>query len=183
MVNKGQVAVPSGRKERGAYLVRKPSELPWSDRLRLGRTKSGEDEPFLDVPVQDSYFSVPAVNAKTGSTATADTLNFGNKMYWPRGTLAITHGHIDSGPYRSDGMVDEVNPDEDLPYGDSVSLAIETPMPQATVYKGQVGWHFIENGRLKFMYPVGADGVDRRQLGLLQDHLDKAQTRYQRRPK
>lgn len=183
IVNRGQVTVPTGPDERGAYLVRKPSELPWSDRLRIGRIEPGEDEPYLDVPVQDSYFSVAAEKAKTGSTATASTLNFGKKRYWPKGTVAITHGHIESGPDQSDGMVDEIAPGDDLPYGDSVAVAVGEPMPQATVYKGGVGWHFIENGQLKFMYPSGAAGEDSRQLDLLQKHLDKAQIAYQRRPK
>lgn len=183
ILSRGQVTVPSGPNERGAYFVRKPSELPWSDRLRVGRIEPGEDESYLDVPVKDSYFSVPATKAKTGSTASASTLNFGKKRYWPKGTVAITHGHIESGPDQSDGMVDEIAPDDELPFGDSVAVAVGEPMPQATVYKGKVGWHFIENGQLKFMYPTGADGVDSRQLDLLQEHLDKAQIAYQRRPK
>lgn len=182
IVNKKQVAVISGPKERGAFLTVRPSELPWSDRLKIGKTKPGEDEPYLEVPVADSYFSVPKLKAKAGSTVSKSTLGFGDPKKWPKRTIALSHGHIDGGPDQSDGMVDVVDPKDEKSYGDSASLVTNDPIPTATVYRGHVGWHFLENGQLKFMYPIGSE-MDDEQRAKIQKNLDRAQVRYQDKPK
>ena len=84
-----------------------------------------------------------ASNAKTGSTVSGKI---------PEGAMAIIHGHIDSGPNRSNGMVDD--PKSNGGYGDTQPL--KAGLPNATVSNGQVGWHEIVSGQLQFTYPGGA---------------------------
>jgi len=58
-----------------------------------------------------------ASDTKTGSADTAQTAT----VTVPEGALALTHGHIDTGPQRSNGMVDD--PKSHGGYGDTQALA------------------------------------------------------------
>ena len=72
---------------------------------------------------------------------------------------------------RSNGMVDA--PSENGGYGDTKSLALQNPMPMATVYRGKVGWHEIQNGQLSFTVPVGARSTTQQQQ--IQKNLNSQQ--------
>lgn len=114
-------------------------------------------------------FALPASKAKSttednGTTARAPV---------PAGAIAVIHGHIDSGPDASDGMVD--NPTPDHPYGDSQPL--KGGMPNATASHGQIGWHEIVNGKLQFTFPGGA--LTQGQAKEMQDNLNDEQRLFQ----
>ncbi|WP_082554834.1 RHS repeat-associated core domain-containing protein [Caulobacter sp. Root1455] len=109
---------------------------------------------------------------RTGSTATGNTA----ASPVPAGAEFGIHGHIDSGPDRSNGMVDD--PASNGGYGDTQSLALRTPIPMATVSNGQVGWHEISNGQLTFSAPAGA--VTSAQQQQIQRNLNTAQQHFKR---
>lgn len=81
------------------------------------------------------------------------------------------HGHIDTGPDASEGMVDA--PSLNGGYGDTASLALRRPIPMATVSHGQVGWHEIQNGQLTFTAPLGA--LNTVQQAMIQKNLNAEQ--------
>ena len=98
----------------------------------------------------------------TGSTARSDV---------PAGAEFGIHGHIDGGPRQSNGMVDR--PDLNGGYGDTKTLSLQNPMPMATVSRGLIGWHEIQNGQLTFTAPVGA--LTESQQKAIQHNLDSEQ--------
>ena len=63
-------------------------------------------------------------------------------------------------------------------YGDSQSLSVANPIPTATVFKGQVGWHGISKGQLQFSYPEGA--MNSTQAKEMQTNLDVEQGKFQK---
>ncbi len=67
----------------------------------------------------------------------------------PDGAVAVIHGHLDKG---SDGMVDA--PKLNGGYGDTEPLRYG--LPNATAFKGEIGWHEMQNGKLTFTYTEGA---------------------------
>ena len=69
----------------------------------------------------------------------------------PPGALALDHGHRDGISF---GFVDAPSPK--YPYGDALYLSLPNLIPTATVSEGQVGWHVLHRGRLKFIYPSGS---------------------------
>lgn len=91
--------------------------------------------------------------ATTANTTTNSTGGTASSTV-PAGAEFGNHGHIDSGPNRSNGMVDA--PSLNGGDGDTKSLALHNPMPMATVSQGQVAWHEIQNGQLSFTATVGA---------------------------
>lgn len=95
--------------------------------------------------------------------------------YWhPQGALAGIHGHIDKGPDKSNGMVDD--PKSNGGFGDT--QALKAGLPMATVSQGQVGWHEIQNGQLQFTYPEGAlTGGQEKQM---QKNLDNEQKLFEK---
>jgi RHS repeat-associated protein len=105
----------------------------------------------------------------TGSTPTAQTAH----ATIPSGAVALIHGHIDAGPAKSDGMVD--NPKATGNYGDTMALA--AGIPEATVSQGQVGWHEISGGQLQFSYPAGA--LTGGQNTRIQANLNQEQYKFQ----
>ncbi|WP_295951586.1 RHS repeat-associated core domain-containing protein [uncultured Xanthomonas sp.] len=111
----------------------------------------------------------PASNVKTGKTATGNTAS--SKI--PQGALAAVHGHIDKGPDRSNGMVDDPRSNGGL--GDTQGL--KANLPVATISQGQVGWHEINGGQLQFTYPQGA--LSGSQTEQMQNNLDKEQKFFQ----
>jgi hypothetical protein len=115
----------------------------------------------------------PSSGVKSGVTDTANLL----RIALPGNALAGMHGHIDSGPEASDGFVDS-HLDADG-YGDTMSLSGMNPVPMATVSHGQVGWHVLDRGQLKFIYPEGA--MSPGQIRQMQENLDKEQRKFQRR--
>jgi hypothetical protein len=114
-------------------------------------TKSGSTEKLAAVErTADGKLTVAAVNSSgNGSPEGATTA----KVSFPGDTVAGIHGHIDTGPDRApNGMVDKPSANGGL--GDASSLKVGIPM--ATVSQGQVGWHEMDNGTLKFSAPAGA---------------------------
>lgn len=105
-------------------------------------------------------------STNTGSTATAKV---------PAGAMAVAHGHIESGPNRSNGMVDD--PKSNGGYGDMQSLRPGVELPNATVYNGQVGWHELKNGQATFSYPNGA--MTSSQASQMQRNLNNEQKLFQ----
>lgn len=135
---------------------------------------SGNQEK-LGFVVKESSGKLAVANAAdttTGQTATGSTAS----AKIPANAVAVTHGHIDSGPNRSTGMVDD--PASNGGYGDTQGL--KAGLPEATVSHGQVGWHEIKNGQLQFSYPAGAlNGGQNKQM---QSNLDVEQLRFQQDP-
>ncbi|CAM3231693.1 hypothetical protein SPAN111604_11970 [Sphingomonas antarctica] len=111
----------------------------------------------------------PASGAKPGSTSTGSTVS----AKIPAGALAVAHGHIDGGPDRSNGMVDD--PASNGGYGDTNPL--RAGLPNATVSNGQVGWHEIVGGQLQFRFPGGA--LSASQSSLMQQNLNNEQSLFQ----
>ncbi|MGS0998314.1 RHS repeat-associated core domain-containing protein [Rhodanobacter sp. UC4451_H18] len=111
----------------------------------------------------------PAKHVRNGSTATGVTA----KVEVPSNAVAMVHGHIDSGPQESNGMVDD--PKSNGGYGDTQSLKIG--IPQGTVSHGQIGWHEMVDGRLQFSYPAGA--LNSKQTDQMQNNLNVEQKLFQ----
>nr|WP_146203576.1 hypothetical protein [Fulvimonas soli] len=108
-------------------------------------------------------------DTKSGETVTARTAS----TTIPSSAVAGIHGHIDNGPHRSNGMVDD--PKSNGNYGDTQSL--RAGMPMATVSRGQVGWHEMQDGQLQFTYPAGAlNGSQNQQM---QNNLNVEQLNFQ----
>lgn len=118
---------------------------------------------------------VVPVQGQAGSGDDFDTYTYQQ----PRGSPSI-HGHIDSRPrgsseLPSDGFVDSTEARGGL--GDAWSLA-QYAQPMATVSHGQVGWHVMDNGQLKFLYPQGSMTPD--QIQRMQKNLDQEQKKLLR---
>ncbi|MGZ3272706.1 MAG: hypothetical protein ACXU82_04750 [Caulobacteraceae bacterium] len=144
------VAVSYGPEEKMAYIIPFPV-VPTSADIdpQTGLASALRMKPTVFMP------SGPA--AATGASVAGNTA----RGRPPANALAVGHGHIDDGPPdpfgqspRSDGMVD--SPGDNGGYGDTDSLRLSNPIPTATVSNGRVGWHGIDDGRLKFVYPPGA---------------------------
>ena len=119
--------------------------------------------------------------SRAGSTSSADTLG----VQVPDNASALLHGHIerstDPESGGDDGMVDE--PGANYGYGDTESLSrehVKRPIPTATEYNGQVGWHEIDNGQLQYTYPEGSMTPAQEQQ--MQKNLNREQKKF-RRPK
>jgi len=111
------------------------------------------------------------VQAATGVTTATNATGSTAGSAVPTGAEFGIHGHIDTGPNKSNGMVDA--PSLNAGFGDTKSLALHNPMPMATVSQGQVGWHEIQNGQLSFAAPVGA--VTPAQQQAIQNNLNSEQ--------
>lgn len=74
------------------------------------------------------------------------------------------------GPRGSKVWIDD--PPSNGGYGDTQSLKV-AKIPMATVFKGKVGRHEIDNGRLQFTYKAGALTKD--QVQKIQINLDSEQ--------
>ena len=152
------------------------------------RVRSGRDEK-LGALVPDAngalvYQEPPSV--RPGSTRAADTA----QAAIPANARAVAHGHIehstDPDSLGNDGMVD--NPDANHGYGDTESLSrtkLPQPIPTATEYGGQIGWHELNNGQLQYTYPEGS--MTRDQEWQMQQNLNREQELFlkpkQRKPK
>jgi hypothetical protein len=106
----------------------------------------------------------PSAGLKPSATDTAHLLH----MLMPSNAEAGIHGHIDSEP---SGFVDSTL--DNHGYGDTQSLTLQNAVPMATVSHGQVGWHVLDDGQLKFIYPEGAMSED--QIHLIQYNLNNEQ--------
>ena len=127
-------------------------------------------EPDASVgPVHAAPDVNATADAKTGHTDTASTARANR----PKHALAVVHGHVDSGPQKSEGMVDAPEPEH--PLGDSQPLKLG--LPNATVSHGQVGWHEMDRGRLQYSYPDGA--MNSSQTSKMQQNLDTEQRLFQ----
>lgn len=107
---------------------------------------------------------------RPGETQNAST----DAITAPAGTMAFAHGHIDSGPNQSNGMVDV--PTANGGTGDAVSLKLNPPVPMATVSHNQVGYHEIVNGQLQFTYPGSA--LNSTQRNEMQSNLNLEQAAF-----
>lgn len=135
--------------------------------------KSGSQESlgFFVPDANGKPQAVKAQDVKTSDKATGDTA----AASVPKGAVAAIHGHIDSGPQKSNGLVDA--PKLNGGYGDTQSLT--GGMPMATVSQGKVGWHEINNGQLQFTYPEGA--LSGSQEKSMQKNLDAEQTLFHKK--
>jgi hypothetical protein len=88
-------------------------------------------------------------DATTSSTTTANTAS----ASVPKDALAMAHGHAEIGPSALKGMVD--SPADAGGYGDTQALA-KSGIPEATVFRNDVGWHQIQDGQLQFTFRAGA---------------------------
>ena len=133
-------------------------------------TKSGSTEKIAAVEkTADGKLAVATVKGSgDGSSSTGTTAS----VKLPGDTVAGMHGHIDSGPDRSNGMVD--SPRDNGGLGDASSLKVGVPM--ATVSQGQVGWHEMSNGTLKFSAPAGA--MSSSQMSAIQQNLNVEQKQF-----
>jgi hypothetical protein len=142
-----KVAVPYGDDERVGFIAHSPSRV-----VRVqGRAGGGDG---FDTNTYDQPAGVPSI-----------------------------HGHVDrrrspsmvglngSGELSSDSFVDSTKAREGL--GDAWSLVGKSPQPMATVSHNQVGWHVLDNGQLKFLYPPGS--MTSAQIGETQTNLDQEQ--------
>jgi len=116
--------------------------------------------------------TVQPQTGQSGSTATGNTTTV--TFHGPSDVAGI-HGHIDSGPNASNGMVDD--PKSNGNYGDTASLALPHPRPMATVSHGKVGWHGISNGRVQYQFLQGA--MTPAQIQQMQQNLDIEQGNFQ----
>ena len=144
---KSRLEVPTGSKESGGYV-----------------TNGSDGKPVLKVQTDGQK--------RSGETQSGNT----NKINLPIGTILAGHGHIDSGPNKSKGMVDDPKSNGGL--GDSASLKIGVPM--ATISNGQVGYHEIVDGQLQFSYPEGA--MSDKQTTLMQQNLNGEQRAFEQKP-
>lgn len=174
-----QVAVTDDGPEKATRIVR----LPFDFGAKTDNAPPGERNLPLINPKAELYYSVPAFDTKPGSTRTASTLRFGRVP----GTVAAGHGHPDG---NSEGMADDWDPSHKPKpiYGDVHSLLSDDPIPMATISRGRIGWHQLEDGRLQFMYPVGSfsesheDRKEERQMiKKMQENLDRQQSLFHRK--
>ena len=67
----------------------------------------------------------------------------------PGNELAAAHGH----PNGAAGFLD--NPEDGVSHGYGDSGYLRSGKPMGAVYRGEVGWHGLENGRRVFIFPTG----------------------------
>jgi len=115
---------------------------------------------------------------RAGSFDSADGQTVDAFKYRPPPGYALIHGHIDTGEYASDGFVDNTGKFK-TGYGDTSPLTGAQPEPNATVSHGQIGWHVLDNGQLKFLYPAGS--MSPSQIETMQQNLDHEQLNFLRR--
>jgi hypothetical protein len=120
----------------------------------------------------DGTVEVQAMKTKNGQTTTGTTAGPADKF--PSDTVAVAHGHIDGGPNRSGGMVDDPTSNGGL--GDASSLK-HGGVPMATVSHGEVGGHEMKNGRLQFSAHVGV--MTDAQTQQMQQNLNVEQKQFQ----
>ena len=112
-----------------------------------------------------------------GKTRTRSSAN-GDSARAPvrRDADAAIHWHLDRD---SKGYVDDPDNPADRQakgYGDTGYLRFGKPI--ATVFKGEVGWHGLENGRLIFLYPSGTMSQE---IDAMQQNLNREQKMFYRR--
>ena len=126
--------------------------------------KSGSEKGGVVTEGPDGKLAVIPEKGKTGDlTATISV----DKLH----DVAGMHGHPDN----ANGMVDD--PSKNGGLGDTSSLILKNPIPMATVYKGQVGWHELDNGRLQFSAPK--DSMTSTQMDQIQRNLNVEQKLFQ----
>jgi hypothetical protein len=106
-------------------------------------------------------------DATTSSTTTANTA----AATVPSGAMALAHGHDEIGPTALKGMVDSTK--DAGGYGDTQSMASNNPIPTATVFRGDVGWHQVQNGQLQFTFRAGT--LTGAQSSAMQSNLNNEQ--------
>jgi len=158
------VAVTDGGPEKMTYMV--PSYFPVPPTVADMDPKTGlattlRTKPFVFLPTPSRV----TAGAGRGYDMAASSP--------PSDALAVDHGHRDG---ISDGFVDA--PTGKYPYGDTQSLSLQNPIPTATVSDGRVGWHVLDKGRLKFIYPNGSMTPD--QIEKMQQNLNAEQQKFLR---
>jgi hypothetical protein len=138
------------------------SAVAFAERSKIAATGSEERAGYI----ARAPSRVVEVRGKAGGGDRFDTYTY----HQPTDSPGI-HGHIDNS---SEGMVDSTEAKGG--YGDTFSL--QWPQPMATVYRGQVGWHVLDDGRLKFLYPPGS--MTDEQIGKMQQNLDQEQRKFLR---
>jgi len=108
--------------------------------------------------------------ATTETTATGSTVSGGI----PSNADFVIHGHINSGEFESDGMVD--NPVDNDGYGDTQSLSFSNPKVTVTVSNGYLGFHEIENGQLTFT--THRNAMTSAQIDKIQRNLNRSQRKF-----
>jgi len=135
-------------------------------------TFSGKEKMGYVMPGPDGTPTLqPDSNATTSSSLTANIA----RSTVPQGALAVAHGHDEIGPTALKGMVDSTRDAGGL--GDAQSLSLSTPIPTATVFRGDVGWHQIQDGQLQFTFRAGA--LTGPQASAMQGNLNNEQQFFQ----
>jgi hypothetical protein len=161
-----QVAVPRGEYERAGFVGQMP----------VGLTPADADPRTGLVTRLPTRLTTVQAPGTPGGNDDADTVTY----LRPFGSVPI-HGHIDSRPagstqQPSDGMLDKVDLGKGL--GDSWSLQGNDPEALGTVSHGQIGWHVLDNGQLKFLYPPGS--MTPFQIQEMQKNLNREQQKFLR---
>jgi hypothetical protein len=142
-------------------------------RFRVGVPVGDEEKAGF---ISHSPSRVVSVAGTAGSGLGFDTYSYLQPVGFPP-----IHGHIDQRPpgsseEPSDGFVDSTKGPGGL--GDAWSLYGPNAEPLATVSHNRVGWHVLDNGQLKFLYPPGSMGSS--QIGRMQKNLDDEQQKFLR---
>lgn len=158
-----------------------PGLLDAGEKHKADRRARGDDEPIaLFFPTQhgDYTLGAPAGEVRTGSS-NGDGLEpsgFHAEAALPGNESAAIHWHPDDAM----GFVDNPSDRKSKGFGDSYYL--QSGKPIATVYKGEVAWRELQDGRLVFRYPTGT--MSKRELDEMQRNLDREQRKFYRaRPK
>jgi hypothetical protein len=117
----------------------------------------------------------PTLQADTDATTSSSTTANTAAATVPPGAMALVHGHDEIGPTALKGMVDSTK--DNGGYGDTQSLASNNPIPTATVFRGDVGWHQIQDGQLQFTFRAGA--LTPGQASAMQSNLNNEQQLFQ----
>jgi hypothetical protein len=146
-----QLEVPLGTEERTGFIAHSPSRIV----VRQGK-------PGGDDSVDTMSFKVPA-----GSP--------------------VIHAHIDlrrpemsagiSTYETPPGFVDKSQANDG--FGDTQSLGFRQPVATGTIFNGQVGWHILDDGQLKFLYPAGS--MPPEQISDMQRNLNDEQGKFVRK--
>jgi hypothetical protein len=161
---KSAVAVPYGVDERTGYIAHLPAPLTVAD-----------VDPATGLA--SAYRIQSLVLRAPGTPGGGDGFDTYTSSR-PSGSPVI-HGHIDrrsDSDQPSDGMVDDIRGADG--YGDTDSFRKSDHAPTATVSHGQIGWHVLDNGQLKFLNPPGS--MTSSQITAMQRNLDQEQKKFLR---
>jgi hypothetical protein len=153
-----------------------PGLLDAGERRKGDRKATPNNEPtaFFFFSEQDGSYTLtgPAGGVRTGASRGGglEPSEYHAKAKIPGDEAAAIHWHPDDAL----GYVDNPDDRESKGYGDSYYL--QSGKPIATVYKGEIGWRELEDGRLVFRYPIGT--MSQREIDETQRNLNREQKKF-----